>query len=76
MTFLRRREQQTPEITAGKAQLTLKLPPGAALSEIGDGGYQAGGAVFFVKGSSYVQVLPSDEEAADWETSQKNRCRH
>ncbi|MFH1419828.1 MAG: DUF6599 family protein, partial [Planctomycetota bacterium] len=40
-------------------------PPGAASLEIGHGGYQAGGAVFFVKDSSYVQVLPSGVDAAD-----------
>jgi hypothetical protein len=42
-------------------------PPDAATIPIGRAGYQVGGAVFFCKASSYVQVLPSrpDNAAAD-----------
>lgn len=39
--------------------------PGAAVAPLGSAGYQVGGAVFFWKGSSYVQVLPSDPSLAD-----------
>ena len=35
-----------------------EAPPDATSVTVGREGYQAGGAVFFCKGSSYVQVLP------------------
>ncbi|MCK4340510.1 MAG: hypothetical protein KAY37_02155 [Phycisphaerae bacterium] len=37
--------------------------PGARSVVLGRAGYQVGGAVFFCKGSSYVQVLPSLADA-------------
>ena len=42
-------------------------PPDGTTIPIGRAGYQVGGAVFFCKASSYVQVLPSrpDDAAAD-----------
>lgn len=39
--------------------------PDATRLSIGRAGYQAGGAVFFCKGASYVQVLPSRPDGAD-----------
>lgn len=46
-----------------------EAPPDADKVDIGREGYQAGGAVFFFKGSSYVQVLPSSADAADGEAA-------
>lgn len=40
-------------------------PPDGAAVPIGAGGYETGGAVFFIKGGCYVQVLPTTTEAAD-----------
>ncbi len=42
-----------------------ELPPDVEAVPIGDDAYQSGGAVFFRKGASYVQVLPTGQGAAD-----------
>lgn len=39
--------------------------PGAEAVPIGKEGYRTGGAIFFHKGASYIQVLPSDTQDAD-----------
>lgn len=39
--------------------------PSATAVPLGAAGYQVGGALFFWKGSSYVQVLPADPSLAD-----------
>lgn len=39
----------------------LEAPPDPNLVSIGDAGYETGGAVFFRKASSYVQILPTGE---------------
>jgi hypothetical protein len=41
-----------------------ELPPGTTPLAIGAAGYQVGGAVFFWKNASYVQVLPSQPDEA------------
>jgi len=46
-------------------------PPDATTVPVGRAGYQAGGAVFFCKGSSYVQVLPSRLDEADADAALK-----
>jgi len=43
----------------------IEASPGATALSIGDRGYQAGTAVFFCKGASYVQILPSGLDEAD-----------
>lgn len=43
----------------------LERPPDAAALALGDAAYQAGGAVYFRRGSAYVQVLPAAAEDAD-----------
>jgi hypothetical protein len=52
---------------AAAALYTFEKPPDAPWVNVGATGYQAGSAVFFWKGTSYVQVLPSrpDEPDAD-----------
>lgn len=47
----------------------VEAPPSPFAVEVGQEGYQAGGAVFFWKGSSYVQVLPTDPRGADGEVA-------
>jgi len=42
-----------------------EAPPDAAPVSIGEDGYETGGAVFFSKGSSYVQVVPTGSEDDD-----------
>jgi hypothetical protein len=42
-----------------------EAPPDATAVAVGRQGYQGGGAVFFVKGSSYVQVMPSGPDESD-----------
>lgn len=39
--------------------------PGAAAVDVGQVGYQVGGAVFFCAGASYVQVLPNGTSESD-----------
>jgi hypothetical protein len=46
-----------------------EAPPDAEKAGLGQESYLAGGAVFFVKGSSYVQVLPSGPDPADGEAA-------
>jgi len=55
----------TPENALGMYR--SEQPPDATTIPIGRAGYQVGGAVFFCKASSYVQVLPSrpDDAAAE-----------
>jgi len=48
-----------------------EAPPDAEKAGLGRESYQAGGAVFFVKGSSYVQVLPSGPDPGDGEAAMK-----
>jgi hypothetical protein len=40
-------------------------PPDVASVPVGRVGYQVGGAVFFCKGSSYVQLIPAHPDEAD-----------
>jgi len=40
-------------------------PPEVTAVPVGREGYQGGGAVFFVKGSSYVQVMPTGPDESD-----------
>lgn len=40
-------------------------PPDVASVPVGRAGYQVGGAVFFCKGSSYVQLIPARPDEAD-----------
>ena len=42
-----------------------EAPPDAAAVAVGRQGYQGGGAVFFVKGSCYIQVLPTGPDESD-----------
>ncbi len=42
-----------------------ELPPHMEALEIGSASYSTGGAVFFIKGSAYVQVLPAGPDEAD-----------
>ena len=49
--------------------------PDATVVAIGHAGYQAGGAVFFCKGSSYVQVLPAGTDDADGRAALKIAAR-
>jgi hypothetical protein len=42
-----------------------EAPPDATAVPIGRQGYQGGGAVFFAKGSSYVQVMPTGPDESD-----------
>ncbi|HVP10133.1 MAG TPA: DUF6599 family protein [Phycisphaerae bacterium] len=42
-----------------------EAPPDATAVPVGRQGYQGGGAVFFVKGSHYVQVLPTGPDESD-----------
>jgi hypothetical protein len=44
---------------AAAALYTFEKPPDAPALSVGAAGYQAGSAVFFWKGTSYVQILPS-----------------
>jgi hypothetical protein len=53
----------TPE--NAQAMYASEEPPDAAPAPVGRKGYQAGGAVFFCQGSSYVQILPSRLDEAD-----------
>ncbi len=41
-----------------RAMFRSERPPDVSRLDVGDVGYQVGGAVFFVKRTSYVQVLP------------------
>jgi hypothetical protein len=43
----------------------LEAPPGAHAVPIGDAAYETGGAIFFRKASSYVQILPSSGTESD-----------
>jgi hypothetical protein len=43
----------------------LEAPPDANPVSIGVMGYETGGAVFFHKGSSYVQILPTEGDESD-----------
>ncbi len=52
-----------PENAQGMYQ--AEAPPDATSADIGGASYQVGGAVFFCKGSSYVQVMPSTLDEAD-----------
>lgn len=40
-------------------------PSGAITVPVGDAAYQAGGTVFFVRGKSYVRLIPIEGNAAD-----------
>lgn len=42
-----------------------EAPPDATKAAVGRQGYQADGAVFYVKGASYVQVLPAGPDDSD-----------
>jgi len=46
-----------------------ELPPHVEPLEIGSASYETGGAVFFIKGSAYVQVLPAGPDEADAEVA-------
>jgi len=46
-----------------------ELPPHVETLAIGSASYNTGGAVFFIKGSAYVQVLPAGPDEADAEVA-------
>ncbi len=58
-------EEEAP----GGAPISQGAPPSLRVGDgpvsIGDRGYQVGGAVFFCKGSSYVQVIPTGLDESD-----------
>ncbi len=46
-----------------------EAPPDAEEAPVGTQGYTTGGAVFFIKGGYYVQILPATTEPADAEAA-------
>jgi hypothetical protein len=58
---------QQNALRAYQAEAPRDVPP----VSVGDGGYQAGSAVFFRKGANYVQVMPTQPGDADAEVARK-----
>ncbi|UCE58907.1 MAG: hypothetical protein JSU63_15875 [Phycisphaerales bacterium] len=47
------------------AMFNRESSPDGRKLELGNGGYETGGTVFFCSGSSYVQILPTNFDGAD-----------
>ncbi len=54
-----------------EAAYQSEIAPGVTSIAVGAAGYQIGGAVFFWKGASYVQVLPSQPDEAGGQAALK-----